>query len=243
MVFIYVLKLKDNKYYIGKTSNPSFRLENHFNQNGSAWTKKYKPIKIEYAKNGDKFDEDKLTKQYMEKYGIGNVRGGTYCQITLSNETIEMISKELNSGTNKCYKCGKVGHYIKNCPYEQVEVEVWCCNYCSKEFSSQGGCRMHENMHCKKKPKHCTRCNRNGHTVSQCYAKTKIVDESDDDSDNYESYYNENFYNESYYNESDDESDDESNNYYQRSQKCYKCGKYGHYASNCYSRRYNRKYY
>ena len=206
---IYVLKLKDGKYYVGRTDKKVVeRLREHKAGKGSAWTRKYKPIGIDRIDlNGDKFDEDKVTKQYMEKYGIGNVRGGTYCQITLSNETIEMISKELNGGTNKCYNCGKVGHYIKNCPYEQVEV--WCCNYCSKEFSSQGGCRMHENMHCKKKPKHCTRCNRNGHTVSQCYAKTKIVDESDDDSDDCESYY----------------------------------GKYGHYASNCYSRRYNRKYY
>ena len=217
---IYVLKLEDRKFYVGRTDkNAIARFNEHKAGKGSAWTRKYKPIELEYAKNGDKFDEDKLTKQYMEKYGIENVRGGTYCQITLSNETIEMISKELNSGTNKCYNCGKTGHYIKKCPYEQVEVEVWCCDYCSKEFSTQRGCTMHENMHCKKKPKYCTRCNRDGHTVNQCYATTKIVDESDD------------------------ESDDESNNYYQRSQKCYKCGKYGHYASNCRSRRRNRKYY
>ena len=229
---IYVLKLEGGKFYVGRTDkNAIARFKEHKAGKGSAWTRKYKPIKLEYVKNGDKFDEDKLTKQYMEKYGIGNVRGGTYCQITLGDETIEMISKELNGGTNKCYNCGKMGHYIKNCPYEQVEV--WCCNYCNKEFSSQRGCTMHENMHCKEKPKHCTRCNRDGHTVNQCYAKTKIVDESDGDSDDCESYCD----------ESDDESGDESNYYYQRSQKCYKCGKYGHYASNCYSRRYNGKYY
>tara|TARA_Y100000590_G_C15659018_1_gene991814 strand:+ start:272 stop:988 length:717 start_codon:yes stop_codon:yes gene_type:complete len=209
---IYVLKLTKGKYYIGRTNKKAIvRFKEHKVGKGSVWTRKYKPIGIERIDlGGDKFDEDKLTKQYMEKYGIENVRGGTYCKITLSNETIEMISKELNGGTNKCYNCGKTGHYIKNCPYEQVEEYVWCCDYCSKEFSSQRGCTMHENMHCKRKPKHCTRCNRDGHTISQCYATTKIVDESDD----------------------------ESNNYYQRSQKCYKCGKYGHYASNCYSRKY-----
>lgn len=40
MVFIYVLELQEGKYYIGKTDNPKFRLENHFNCNdyGSAWT-------------------------------------------------------------------------------------------------------------------------------------------------------------------------------------------------------------
>ena len=46
MVYIYILKLKSNKYYIGKTFNPKFRLDSHFNTNGSTWTKKYKPINM-----------------------------------------------------------------------------------------------------------------------------------------------------------------------------------------------------
>ena len=46
MVYIYVLKLIQGKYYVGKTSNPRFRLDNHFNKNGSEWTRIYKPINI-----------------------------------------------------------------------------------------------------------------------------------------------------------------------------------------------------
>ncbi len=39
MVYIYVLKLQHSKYYIGKTSNPYFRIENHFNtDNGLKYT-------------------------------------------------------------------------------------------------------------------------------------------------------------------------------------------------------------
>ena len=45
MVYIYVLKLRNNKYYVGKTNNPQFLLESHFNLNGSEWTKIYKPVK------------------------------------------------------------------------------------------------------------------------------------------------------------------------------------------------------
>jgi predicted GIY-YIG superfamily endonuclease len=44
MVYIYVLKLEQEKYYIGKTNNPQFRLDNHFTSNGSEWTKLYKPV-------------------------------------------------------------------------------------------------------------------------------------------------------------------------------------------------------
>ena len=44
MLYIYVLKLSCNKYYVGKTTNPEFRLDSHFDSDGSAWTLKYKPI-------------------------------------------------------------------------------------------------------------------------------------------------------------------------------------------------------
>ena len=46
MVYIYALKCQQNKYYVGKTTNPNIRLESHSNANGSAWTKKYKPIRV-----------------------------------------------------------------------------------------------------------------------------------------------------------------------------------------------------
>ena len=84
MVYIYVLKLISNKYYVGKTNNPDFRFNNHLNFKGSAWTKLYKPIKLMELIEGDKYDEDKYTMKYMDKYGISNVRGGSYSNIKLN---------------------------------------------------------------------------------------------------------------------------------------------------------------
>ena len=46
MNFIYILKLKNNKYYISKTQNVENRYEQHLNGKGSSWTKKYKQISI-----------------------------------------------------------------------------------------------------------------------------------------------------------------------------------------------------
>ena len=65
MVYIYVLGLERGKYYIGKTTNPSFRLNTHFNSyGGSEWTKIYKPIKVlELKPNCDDYDENKITIQ------------------------------------------------------------------------------------------------------------------------------------------------------------------------------------
>ena len=67
MVYIYILQLINNKYYVGKTIDPNFRLDQHFNSDGSIWTRKYKPIKVvEIIPNCDNFDEDKYTLKTME---------------------------------------------------------------------------------------------------------------------------------------------------------------------------------
>ena len=89
MIYIYILRLQNNKYYVGKTKYPNFRLEQHFNSTASTWTTKYKPIEVVDIIKGDAFDEDKYTKIYMAKYGILNVRGGSYCTVELTRDIIE----------------------------------------------------------------------------------------------------------------------------------------------------------
>ena len=115
MVYIYVLKLKNNKYYVGKTKNTLKRIQSHIQGNGSTWTTKYKPIEIIEQINGDDFDEDKYTKMYMKKYGIDNVRGGSYVQIKLSSSQKELLEKEINGCMDACFNCGLKGHFYKNC--------------------------------------------------------------------------------------------------------------------------------
>ena len=116
MIYIYVLLLENRKYYIGKTSNPKFRIENHFDNNGAEWTKIYKPIKIlEIVPNCDNYDEDKYTLKYMDKYGINNVRGGSYTQIILPDEQKKLIQREIWSMKNLCNNCGSSDHWVRNC--------------------------------------------------------------------------------------------------------------------------------
>ena len=123
MVYIYVLKLEQNKYYIGKTDNPNIRLENHFSSNGCEWTKLYKPLKIiEIIPNCDNYDEDKYTKIYMDKYGIDNVRGGIYVQIELSEDIIKFLKLSSNGSNDRCFNCGLSGHFIKDCKKKYEDV-------------------------------------------------------------------------------------------------------------------------
>jgi len=122
MVFIYVLQLKENKWYIGKTETSKFRIDTHFDSAGSEFTKKYPPQEIyQIIPECDKYDEDKYVKKYMDKYGIDNVRGGTYCRLELTSNEKEVIQKELWGANDLCFLCGG-DHFVKDCPNnKQVE--------------------------------------------------------------------------------------------------------------------------
>ena len=192
MVFIYTIKLKQGKYYIGKTTNPKFRLNTHFNYNGSAWTKQYKPIEIiELISNCDDYDEDKITLKYMEKYGIDNVRGGSFVQITLNAELKNTIKRMITSTNNKCFICKKPGHFANSCKHKQNKTQQFSSNFeeeyyseseeefdsdeydseSEEEFDFDGTFSYKKkNNYYKKSLVNCYRCGRKGHYASSCFA-------------------------------------------------------------------------
>ena len=147
MICIYVLQLEKGKYYVGKTKDPYFRIKSHFNSNGSKWTQLYKPLKIlELKRNCDDYDEDKVTRQYMDKYGIDNVRGGSFVSVKLDKSVIHTL-QQMEIGTNdKCFKCGEKGHFAKDCNYEDDEdedEEVIICKRCGEIINKKLGCSLH----------------------------------------------------------------------------------------------------
>lgn len=92
--FTYVLQLARGKYYVGSTNNLQRRLSEHFSGYGAKWTQKYQPQKLVYTKKG-KGHENALTKDTMRKYGIDNVRGGSWSQRILSKKQKQSLAKKI----------------------------------------------------------------------------------------------------------------------------------------------------
>jgi cellular nucleic acid-binding protein len=112
---IYVLRLEGDKYYVGKAVDPVSRFEKHVQGKGSRWTKRYSPLEmIEVYQTDNPFDEDKTTKEYMSKYGIDNVRGGTYVGKKISDGERIFLEKEIRMAKGLCTFCGG-SHLVRFC--------------------------------------------------------------------------------------------------------------------------------
>jgi len=124
--FIYILALQGQKFYIGKTAGILEQIiQQHIAGNGGEWTQKHKPTNLVNSfKSNSSFDEDNVTKEYMIKYGIDNVRGGSYTSVVLDEWQVKSLQREFarisgTQTTEKCEKCDATGHSAKYCTVEK----------------------------------------------------------------------------------------------------------------------------
>jgi hypothetical protein len=126
-MWIYALRLRHGKYYIGRTiKDPHERMKEHLEGGSRAtqWTIAHPPEAVDAQwETKDPFDEDKYTKVYMADHGIANVRGGTYCQINFPAEVFQLLENELVHASGRCYRCQRHGHLAKNCPRRATLVD------------------------------------------------------------------------------------------------------------------------
>jgi len=164
-MFLYVLQLEDNKWFVGKTKNLDQRLDDHFDpeKHGSHWTNKYKPLKKkeiielcvkDYApeqsdssgtkKSSETCDpvEDEYTMYYMTMYGIDNVRGGSFCNIFLRPQQINYIQSVIRERMDLCFKCGMDDHFVKDCPFFKKK-----CTTCGRDTHTDSKCFAIKDIH------------------------------------------------------------------------------------------------
>ena len=154
MVDIYVLECEDGNVYVGKTTRGKKRLQEHIKGKGSEWTKLHKPKKVmAYYTNATDSDERKVTEQMIRKHGAKKVRGAHLTKRKMSKNEVDKLNKDLGFNSTK----------------KATTTKKKSMNKSTKKATST-----------KKKSTTytCSRCGRQGHNKTQCYAKTQVSGKS-----------------------------------------------------------------
>ena len=159
MVFVYILRLVEDKWYVGKTHDPQKRMTHHFNRQGADWTRRYPPREVvQFIETDDDWDEDKYTLQAMALWGVDNVRGGSFCRFELTAEDKITINKMIRGSLDCCFRCGSMDHFAHECVVKEPIV-------------IGGG----KNKKTVRKHSHvCCRCGRKGHYPQTCTWDTHL---------------------------------------------------------------------
>jgi predicted GIY-YIG superfamily endonuclease len=178
LLFLYILELSQQKYYVGITGDITVRMGEHRTGRGSQWTSHYEFVDMIHArsytgKNKAEMEdlETETTITLMREHGISNVRGGKYTHINLSpqqiaeikqrGQFIDQIDNETDSETDN----------DKNESIVQQHNELPSNN--SNQISNTRTKKRTLPMDATRKREYCcSRCGRPRHTKATCHFDT-----------------------------------------------------------------------
>lgn len=194
--YIYVLLCQEDKYYVGKTKDLERRMEEHFSEDGATWTKLYEPVKlVETHRARGMLDENITTLQMMDKHGIENVRGGSFCYTRIGKirraqleEKIQQMKDGEYKGEEKYYskrrrkmisitKTVSVSNKDSNGEKKVKRVRKKVvygviCKRCGRKNHKEDTCFANTHKDGTVLCEVCGKCGRRGHEEDDCYAKT-----------------------------------------------------------------------
>ena len=123
---VYVLKLDNDKYYVGQTNQYiSTRIEEH--KKRGRWSAtfvkanttdnsafEYLQPKSYYPDDYNRWEEEE-TYHAMLTFGFNNVRGYVFAQLILDKVRWTCVKIMLSGRLSACYKCGEKGHLMQSC--------------------------------------------------------------------------------------------------------------------------------
>lgn len=99
---MYVLELEHGKFLVGLSSDPIKAMEEHREGLGGAWTEIHRPVRIRETVPFVKEEElDGHVRIAMRKWGVENVRGGSWSGVRLTDQERQAVS----GGNYGCVVC------------------------------------------------------------------------------------------------------------------------------------------
>ena len=146
-MYVYALKLQEGKYYIGthrSDEEPTVAsLMNDDHVNHSNWLETYPPIHLqEIRKDCEIYDDVKCMLQYMNIYGVENVRGSMLPNVDLIDPETDFLRRLVYSPAGKCHTCGASDHFVDACGYNVWNQLQRSCFICKSTFHSMEQCPL-----------------------------------------------------------------------------------------------------
>jgi hypothetical protein len=101
--YTYVLKLKGEKWYVGKTVDPIARFRKHFRNKGPLWTRINPPEAVQHICLGGLDTEREITLDLIQLYGLDSVRGGFPYHRSTANYHLDRVPQVPTKHIHRCF--------------------------------------------------------------------------------------------------------------------------------------------